>query len=198
MDRAEPISAPDAQSSDTCRHVLEQPTTHSNSARRCIHKSDPRTLVRTCCRCATAQIRNCADLRNVQIGEVIRGLSLHKTSALQNPIPTCRASSCVSATPGQGMQVCKAMGHSISKLSKCEGRVCGVSSGGVVSNPTCVICDTHGCLSGCCKFGHAFGEHTVHSATHAQGLCQSRHVTPLSHHLQSLQMVQCLSSDLSS
>ena len=70
----------------------------------------------------TTQIRDCADLRNVQICEVIRRLNLHRTSGLQNFTGTCRAASCVSATPCQGTQVCKAMELSRSKLSELQGR----------------------------------------------------------------------------
>ncbi|DBA80492.1 TPA: hypothetical protein ACH3X1_007764 [Trebouxia sp. C0004] len=41
-----------------------------------------------------------------QVCEEIRRLSLHRTSGLQNFKDTCRAISCVSATPGQGPTAC--------------------------------------------------------------------------------------------
>ena len=48
-------------------------------------------------RSVTAQIRDCVDLRNVQVCEEIRGLSIHRTSDLQIFTDTCRVISCVSA-----------------------------------------------------------------------------------------------------
>ena len=90
------------------------------------------------CRCVTAQIRGCADLRHGQIRQVIRRLSLHITSGLQNFTDTRRAISCVSAIPVQDMQVCKAMEVGSSRLSELQGRVCGASLSGFVSNLSCV------------------------------------------------------------
>ena len=74
-------------------------------------------------RSVTTQIRDCVDLRNVQICEEIRGLSLHRTSDLQIFTDTCRVISCVSATLGQGMQACEAMEVSSSRLSELQGRL---------------------------------------------------------------------------
>ncbi len=73
------------------------------------------------CRSATTKVRDCADLRVVRICEEIRRLSFHRTSGLQNFTDTCRATSCVSATLGQGMQVCRAVELSSSKLSELQG-----------------------------------------------------------------------------
>ncbi len=118
VNRAEHVSAPNAESSALCRLTLGRSTTHQNCACPWIHGSAPSMSVWTCCS---------ADLRlrrsvTVQIWEVIRRLSLHRTSGLQNPTDTCRASSCVSATPVQGMQVCEAMELSSSKLPELQGR----------------------------------------------------------------------------
>ena len=73
------------------------------------------------CRSVTTQIHDCVDLQNVQICEETRGLSLHRTSDLQNLKDTCRVNSCVSAIPGQGMKVCKAMELSSSRLFELQG-----------------------------------------------------------------------------
>jgi len=118
VNRAEHVSAPNAESSALCRLTLGRSTTHQNCACPWIHGSAPSMSVWTCCS---------ADLRlrrsvTVQIWEVIRRLSLHRTSGLQNPTDICRASSCVSATPVQGMQVCEAMEFSSSKLPELQGR----------------------------------------------------------------------------
>ena len=79
------VSAPNAESTDLCRLILGGSSTPQNCVCPSIHGFAPSVSVWTCCFADSRLPRSVtADLRNVQICEVSRRQSSHRTSGPQN------------------------------------------------------------------------------------------------------------------
>ncbi len=83
MNRPEHVSAPNDESTDLCRLILRGSSTHQNCVCPWIYGSAPSISVWTCWS-ADPRLRRSVTVQMCETCEVIRRLSSHRTSGLQN------------------------------------------------------------------------------------------------------------------